>query len=181
MSIVVIWASPNKDGLTATAKDRVLEGIQAAGGQGEAVQLNLLGLKQCCACQNGWGNCRSQGRCILPDGFQKLYDRMVDAQGVVLVTPVYWHDLAETLKGFLDRLRRCETGHNHYLADKECLLIACAGGSGIGAIQCLNHLEDTLSHMRMKAVDRLPVTRFNREYLLPAIQEAGAAFARHLK
>lgn len=55
---------------------------------------------------------------------------------------------------------------------KKCLLIVCAGGSGFGVTQCFRRLEETLSHMKVTAVDRLPVTRFNRNYMLPALTKA---------
>ena len=59
-------------------------------------------------------------------------------------------------------------------------MVACAGGTGRGAIQCLDRLEDTLGHMDIVAVDRLPIIRFNREYMLPALLGAGRAFAAHI-
>ncbi len=95
----------------------------------------------------------------------------------VLVTPVYWHDMAEGLKAFLDRLRRCETAHSHALRGMQCLLVACAGGSGLGAVPCLARMEETLDHMKMEAAERVPVTQFNRGYMLPALEGAGRAFA----
>lgn len=177
MAILVVWASPNKDGLTAAAKDRILEGIHAAGGEVEALHLNELKINACLACGQGWGDCRSKGRCIIQDDFLDVYNRFVDADRIVLITPVYWHDLAENLKCLLDRMRRCETGHNHHLQGKQCLLIACAGGTGLGAIQCLHNMEETLSHMRMVTLDRLPVIQFNKAYMLPALVGAGKAFA----
>ena len=180
MAITIVWASPNTDGLTAAAKNRVVEGIESAGGEAELVHLNRLDIKRCLGCGNGWGKCRSQGSCVIPDDFGPLYERLRNADGIVWVTPVYWHDLAESLKTFLDRLRRCESAHNHHLRGKECLLVACAGGTGRGAIQCLDRLEDTLSHMEMVAVDRLPVIRFNKEYMLPALSGAGRSFAARL-
>ena len=42
MSVLVIWSSPNQDGLTAAAKEAVLAGLKAAGTEAEAVQLNKL-------------------------------------------------------------------------------------------------------------------------------------------
>ena len=51
------------------------------------------------------------------------------------------------MKAFLDRLRRCETAHNHFLSEKRCFLVACAGGTGLGAIECLHNMEETLKHM----------------------------------
>lgn len=181
MSVVVLWASPNKDGLTAAAKDQVLAGLSACGTGTEEIHLNDCRIECCRACGNGWGTCRSEGNCVIGDDFQKVYDQLAAADGIVWVTPVYWHDLAERLKVFLDRLRRCETQHNHALKGKPCLLVACAGGTGNGAVQCLNNLEVTLKHMEMKPVDRLPVIRFNRSYMMPALAGAGKAFGDSLK
>lgn len=180
MAILVIWASPNEDGLTAAAKNRIVEGIQAGGGLAEELHLNRKKIKRCLTCGDGWGLCRSEGRCVVSDDFAEIYDKLIAAEGIVLITPVYWHDLAENLKSFLDRLRRCETAHNHFLRGKECLLIACAGGSGYGAIDCLHKMEETLGHMKMTAVDRLPVIRFNQSFMLPALTGAGEAFAGYL-
>lgn len=179
MSIMVIWASPNQDGLTANATRQIITGIQVCDQEVNEVHLNHLDMKRCLACGNGWGKCQSEGKCMLPDAFQSIYEQMVKADGIVFVTPVYWHDMAENLKSFLDRLRRCETAYNHYLKGKPCLLVACAGGSGLGAIPCLDKLEQTLDHMKMEAIDRLPIIQFNKEYMLPALSEAGTAFARY--
>ena len=181
MSILILWASPNRDGLTAAAKERVLEGILAAGGQAEVLHLNACRLERCRICGDGWGLCAAEGRCVIGDDFADIYERLLAAEGIVWVTPVYWHDLAENLKALLDRLRRCETGHERRLKDKKCLLVACAGGSGRGATECLVRLEGTLGHMGMVAVDRLPVIRFSRDYMLPAISAAGQAFAERLR
>lgn len=175
MSILVVWASPNQDGLTSAAKDNILKGLSEAGGEAEALHLNKRDIRCCRACGNGWGLCRSEGRCVINDDFSEDYQRLVSAEAIVWITPVYWHDLAENLKAFLDRLRRCETRRNHFLKGKKSLLVACAGGTGRGAIQCLDRLEDTLGHMDIVAVDRLPIIRFNREYMLPALLGAGRA------
>ena len=179
--ILVLWASPNLEGLTAQAKDRVLQGIAQTGAATETIHLNTCNLQRCLTCDNGWGTCRSKGSCIIADDFASIYEAMVRAEGLVFVTPVYWHDLAESLKSFLDRLRRCEAAHNHYLKDKKSMLVACAGGSGNGAIKCLLNLEETLKHMAMKPVERIPVIQLNKSYMLPALEGAGKAFAELIK
>lgn len=180
MSVMVVWASPNVDGLTAAAKDRIVEGIVRAKGTAESLPLCRQKLQSCQACGDGWGLCKARGQCVLEDDFAEIYDRLVAADGIVFVTPVYWHDMAERLKCLLDRLRRCETAHNGWLKGKPCLLVACAGGTGNGAISCLNSLEETLGHMEMVCLDRLPVIRFNQEYMLPALVGAGEAFAKRV-
>lgn len=180
MSLLVVWASPNEDGLTATAKDRVLAGIEKTRAKAEIVHLNKCAIKRCLTCDNGWGLCRSEGRCIIRDDFASLYEKMQNAKGIAWITPVYWHDLAECLKTLLDRLRRCETAHNHFLRGRKNLLVACAGGTGRGAVQCLAAFEATLGHMEMIALDRLPVIRFNQDYMLSALESAGKTFAREV-
>ena len=181
MSIAIVWSSPNKNGLTASAKNQIKEGIEKTGTKVEEIHLNELKLEHCRACGNGWGVCKTKGECIIKDDFADTYKKLVDADGIVFVTAVYWHDLTEQMKAFLDRLRRCESGHNGYLADKKCFLTACAGGTGKGAIECLHNLVETLSHMNMTACDRIPVIRFNKEYTLPALKTAGGVFADAIK
>ena len=180
MKVLVLWSSPNTDGLTASAKDRVMEGLAAAGIETEEIQLNAQDLHHCAACGNGFGTCRSEGTCVQQDDFAAIYGKLTEADGIVLVTAVYWHDVTECMKAFLDRLRRCEANHNHFLKEKPCLLAACAGGSGNGAVECLRAMEKYAAHLGLVPCDRLPVIRFNKAYMLPALAEAGQAFGKKL-
>lgn len=180
MRILVIWASPNQDGLTAAAKERVLSGLKQTGIKTEVIQLNKCTLNHCMACGRGWGECRSKGMCVIQDDFKTIYESMSRADGIILITPVYWHDIAENLKALLDRLRRCDVSYSHMLENKRCLLIACAGGTGHGVARCLTLLDHTLANMKMAAIDSLPVVQFNKAYMLPALECAGRAFAEHI-
>lgn len=177
MKIAVIWSSPNTDGLTASAKNQIMEGIKSYGAEIDEIHLNRCHIEHCLACGDGWSTCRSQGKCVLKDDFTNLYERLVAADGIVFVSAVYWQDLTECFKAFLDRLRRCEATHNNFLAEKRCLLVACGGGTGNGTMECLQHLEYTLKHMGMRAYDRLPVIRYNKDYILPMLKEAGRTYA----
>ena len=179
--IVVLWSSPNAEGLTASAKNQVVAGLRETGAQVEEIQLNKLHLEHCRACSNGWGTCRSDGRCVIPDDFAALYDKLAETDGIVFVTAVYFHDLTECMKAFLDRLRRCDAFTARRLRGKRCLLIACAGGTGMGTVECLQRLEGTLDHMGMRAYDRLNVIRYNKDYMLPALKEAGRVYAERLE
>ena len=89
--------------------------------------------------------------------------------------------MTECFKAFFDRLRRCDASHNRFLADKRCVLIACAGGTGRGTLECLTQLERGLTHMGMRAYDRIPVVRYNKDYMLPALYAAGKAYADRLE
>ena len=180
MSVLVLWSSPNQDGLTASAARQVAAGLAAGGAEVEELCLNRYTIEHCRACGNGWGPCRAEGRCVIDDDFAALYDKLAAAQGIVFVTAVYWHDCTEQFKALLDRLRRCETMNRHALRGKNCLLLACAGGTGNGAVRCLFNLEETMRHMELVPLDRTPVIRFNKDYILPALEGAGRAFAARI-
>ncbi len=179
--VAVVWSSPNKDGLTASAKDSIVRGMADAGVQIEEIHLNSRNLEHCRACGNGWGSCNKTGSCVIRDDFADVYQTLREADGIVWISAVYWSELTECFKAFLDRLRRCDAAHNHFLAEKRCVLIACAGGTGRGTLECLSQMERGLTHMGMRAYDRISVGRYNREYILPALYEAGKTYVDRLE
>lgn len=181
MKVLVLWSSPNKDGLTASAKDRMIAGLVSEGAEVEEIQLNKMQIEHCRACGNGWGSCSSMGECIIKDDLADIYKKMVEADGIVFVTAVYWWSMTECFKAFIDRIRRMEPFKNHFLKDKRCMLVACAGGTGRGVLECLMDLERALTHMGMRAYDRIPVIRFNKDYMLPALEGAGKQYAKALE
>jgi multimeric flavodoxin WrbA len=177
MDVIVISASPNQDGLTAACMTAALEGVQLAGGQPEAVRLNDLHIGQCQACNKGWGTCQSDHECQVLDDFQALHARLLRAEGIVIVTPVYWGEMSESAKAFTDRLRRSEAslGADSRLSSKPVIAVAAAGGSGGGMITCLLSMERWIQHVRARTFDLIPVNRWSREYKVAAIRSAAHA------
>ena len=104
---IIITASPNKDGLTAAGGEAAKAGIIGAGGQAEVFDISALKLEPCRICGNGWGNCRGAGKCVIDDCLPDIQAKIKDAEGVFLITPVYWAQPSERMKYFCDRLRRC--------------------------------------------------------------------------
>ncbi|MBO6011515.1 MAG: flavodoxin family protein [Oscillospiraceae bacterium] len=179
--VAVIWSSPNTDGLTASAKNEFVAGLGDRGAEVIEIHLNSKKLAHCMACGDGWGKCRSDGVCVMKDDFAEIYKTLAEADGIVFVSAVYWWEMTECFKAFFDRLRRCEGMKNHFLADKRCVIIACAGGTGRGVTDCLQQFEQGLTHMRMRVYDRIPVERYNKDYMLPALRPAGRTYAERLE
>ena len=179
--VVVLWSSPNRDGLTASAKDQVICGLAQAGAEVREIHLNQKKLEHCRACGNGWGTCNKTGSCVIRDDFAEICRALGEADGIVWISAVYWSDMTECFKAFFDRLRRCDATHNHSLAEKRCVLIACAGGTGRGTLECLTQLERGLTHMGRRAYDSISVVRYNKDYILPALVEAGKTYAERLE
>ena len=179
MKVVAVQSSPNLDGLTSGLVQAVLRGLEARGGETELIHLNKLDIKPCIACDNGWGKCRKEGICILEDDFQKLREKIAKSDALIFATPVYWHDLSESAKIFLDRLRRCETGRDFKtFTGKKAIGIASAGGSGRGAVRALYNLEDYLRRLGFDIFDLVPVTRFSKDHKLEMLERAGKRLAK---
>jgi multimeric flavodoxin WrbA len=182
MNVIVISASPNKDGLTAACAAAAAEGIRSAGAQAQEVRLNDLQVSLCQACDRGWGPCLQDHECQVEDDFQALHARVLQADGLVLVTPVYWHELSESAKAFTDRLRRCEAprGAASGLAGRPIIAVAAAGGSGNGMITCLASMERWIQHTRARVYDLLPVNRWSRDYKLVAFRAAARTMVEEM-
>ena len=180
MNVMVISSSPNEAGLTAACAAAAAEGACQAGGQAEEVRLNNLQVGMCEACDNGWGTCLPEHECQVEDDFQALHGRVIQANALVLVTPVYWGEMSESAKAFTDRLRRCEAtrGEGSGLAGMPTIAVAAAGDSGNGMITCLLSMERWIDHVRARKFDLIPVNRWSREYKLVAIREAARAMVQ---
>jgi len=178
MKILVISSSPNDDGLTSACAAAAAVGLAEAGGVVEEVCLNDLKVGMCKACDRGWGTCLEEHECQELDDFQALHAQVRQADGLVLVTPVYWGEMSESAKAFTDRLRRCEANRDggSALEGKPVLAVAAAGGSGGGMITCLGSMERWIQHMHARVFDLIPVNRWSRDYKLVAIHSAGRAF-----
>ena len=177
MNVMILMTSPNTGGLTAACAEAARQGVLEAGLTAEVVRVNDLKSGACRACDNGWGSCLNEHACQMHDDFQPLHQRILEADGLVLVTPVYWGEMSESAKALTDRLRRSEATRREgsYLSGKPFVGVAAAGGSGGGMITCLASMERWQQHVRMRLFDLIPVNRWSREYKLEAIRAAAAA------
>ncbi|MFQ6133712.1 MAG: flavodoxin family protein, partial [Armatimonadota bacterium] len=177
MLVIGLQSSPNEDGLTATAAQAALEGARKAGAETELIHLRQKDIQACRACDDGWGRCAREGLCIIEDDMQALRERLYEADALVLSTPVYFGEVSEVTKSFLDRVRRCERRMEQPspLEGMAILCIAAAGGSGGGTVSCMDMLQRYCSHLHLRMFDNLPLMRRSREYVLAALPEAGKA------
>jgi len=182
MKIMIITSSPNDDGLTATCGIQAKTGVELGNANALIVSLNSLNISSCHACGTAWGTCRSEHSCQVQDDFQKLHAEMVEADAYIIITPVYWGDMSESLKAFIDRLRRCEAtnGDKNNLAGKPFICVAAPGGTGNGCISTLSSFERFVDHVKGIKYDFIGVTQRNREYKLTTIKDAAKSMATSL-
>ncbi|MCL1835548.1 MAG: flavodoxin family protein [Oscillospiraceae bacterium] len=178
---IIITSSPNTDGLTASCGKAAYEGITGAGGEAEIIDISAAKLEPCRICGNGWGQCRDTTTCVIGDILPDIQKKIRESEGVFIVTPVYFGQPCERMKYFFDRFRRCEAFNNinnSAAGGKQINLVAAAGGSGNGTATCLAEMVQWCRHVSAVPQERLGITRFNREYILPAIKDAGARLVK---
>jgi multimeric flavodoxin WrbA len=103
MQVLVLAASPRRDGNSRALAEALMQGAREAGHGTELVDLGdaMQGgfLRDCRACR------RPDGNCSIVDGYLDLLrDKVGNADGLVYATPLYWYGTSAVLKNFFDRM-----------------------------------------------------------------------------
>lgn len=98
-NVLVISASPRKGGNSDTLCDEFIRGAQESGNQAEKIFLASKNIKYCIGC----GVCNTTHRCVQKDDMAEILDKMVEADVIVLATPVYFYTMDAQMKTLIDR------------------------------------------------------------------------------
>lgn len=105
--VLVVNGSPRKYGSSTQLSYVAAKGVEDAGGVAELVHLYDYDVKPCIGCvSDGVKYCRFP--CVLNDDFNKLGKKVLQADGLIISTPVYWYAPSGVLKNFIDRLTSME-------------------------------------------------------------------------
>lgn len=100
MKVLAINSSARRDGNTAILIHTVLEELSKEGIEAETIQLSGKTIEPCKAC---WA-CGGQKNCVHQnDLFQKLFEKMLRADGKLLGSPVYTANISANMQAFLER------------------------------------------------------------------------------
>jgi multimeric flavodoxin WrbA len=184
MHVLVLSGSRNRQGKTAEAINAILKGVKEGGATSETIFLTEKKLERCRQCNpDGWGICRSEGRCIIEDDFASIVEKVKAADAVVFANPVYFADLSESLRTFTDRFRRTRFTRRAptppglppgaTTGGTPAIGYCYAGGSGNGTANCALNLERTLQTCGFDVVDMILARRQNLANKLPMLEMEG--------
>ena len=133
MKILAISCSPKKQGNTTILLSEALKGAQQDGAEVELYSVAGKTIAPCDACRS----CGNKGVCHIEDDMQGLYDKLLEANGIIFGTPVYFYNMASQCKVVMDRtIALYHTEKN--LANKVGGIVVVAGSLGnIDAIKDL--------------------------------------------
>jgi len=105
MKIIAINGSPRKDKNTATLLDYALQGAASIGAETEMINLydlNYKGCVSCFACK--LKDRKNLGKCAYRDDLSPVLEKVMDADVILLGSPIYYHFVTGQMRSFMERL-----------------------------------------------------------------------------
>jgi multimeric flavodoxin WrbA len=141
MKVVAFSGSARKDGNTAVLVREVFSELEAAGVECELIQLAGKKAHGCTACmkcaETKDGNCAGVRDFIS----EECIPRALEADGIIIASPVYFADITTETKALIDRLGYASRQGGNKLARKVGAgVIAVRRAGAIHAFDSINHL-----------------------------------------
>ena len=145
-NVLLLSASPRRGGNSDTLCDQFMSGAREAGHRTEKVFLRDKRINYCVAC----GTCYDgKVRCPQKDDMSEILQKLIDADVIVLATPVYFYTMNAQMKTLIDRTVSRYTE----IKNKDSYFIVTAADSSVpamertieglrGFLSCLDDVEE---------------------------------------
>lgn len=98
--VLILSGSPRKGGNSDLLCDEFMRGAKESGNLAEKINIVEKNIGYCRACYF----CRkNNGKCIIKDDMENILQKMIDADVIVLASPVYFYSINAQLKAVIDR------------------------------------------------------------------------------
>ena len=146
--ILGINASPRTYGNTYRLLRIALEVAKRSGAKVQLINLYEYEIKPCLGCLSDIQKaCRYP--CVIDDDGREILAKILEADGVIFATPIYWYGPSGHLKNLIDRMTSLENmifiDGRSWAEGKVCGIIAV--GNDSGAIMAISYLMVTFNSM----------------------------------
>ena len=124
MKVLMINGSPNANGNTATALNKMAKTFREEGVEVEIVHVGNQAIRGCIACRK----CFQIGKCVFDDLVNETAPKLAEADGLVLGSPVYYASANATLMAFVTRLFYSTFNVNKTMKVGASVVVARRGG-----------------------------------------------------
>ncbi|MBD5259135.1 MAG: flavodoxin family protein [Barnesiella sp.] len=137
MKVIGVNGSARRDGNTAIIINKVFDELNKVDIETELIQLADYDIQPCRGCFA----CKGHGNCVfVNDGFAEIFNHMVEADGIILGSPVYSADVSAKMKAFLERGGVVVATNPGLLRHKVGASVAAVRrGGGLTAVDTMNH------------------------------------------
>ncbi|MGM9661857.1 MAG: flavodoxin family protein [Oscillospiraceae bacterium] len=148
--VLILSGSPRKGGNSDLLCDEFMRGAREAGHQVEKIRVAEKEIGFCRGCYA----CRGTGRCAIGDDMAEVLQKMIDADVLVLASPVYFYAIDAQLKALIDR----SVARWTEVRDKEFYYIMTAADSDTASMEttlaCFRGYADCVEGAREMGVIR---------------------------
>ena len=125
--VLILSGSPRKDGNSDILCNEFMRGAIESGNEVEKIRVAEKKIGFCTGCYA----CRDTGVCTIKDDMAEVMQKLIDADVIVLASPVYFYSIDAQLKALIDRTV-CRWTE---VKDKEFYYIMTAADSGIESME----------------------------------------------
>ena len=115
--VLAINGSPRNNGNTSILLRQILNECESEGIETETLQLGGKKIHGCTSCMKCFEN--RDGKCVIDDDLvNSCIRKMIEADGIILGSPVYFLDLTSEMKALIDRAGFVSYANGHIFSGK---------------------------------------------------------------
>jgi multimeric flavodoxin WrbA len=99
MKVLGLFGSPRRGGNTEILLEEALKGAEGEGAEIERLYLSDLKITPCTECHG----CDETGDCVILDEMQKIYPKLLEADIIILASPIFFYGVTAWAKTLIDR------------------------------------------------------------------------------
>jgi multimeric flavodoxin WrbA len=99
VKVLGLFGSPRRGGNTDILLEEALKGAEKEGAKVERLYLSDFTITPCKECHG----CDPTGNCIILDDMQKIYPKLLEADVVILASPIFFYGVTAWAKALIDR------------------------------------------------------------------------------
>ena len=99
MKILGIMGSPRIKGNTDLLLDEALRGAREEGAEVEKLAVDKLKIAPC----KEYYGCLKDGNCVIRDDMDAVYLKLLEADGIIVASPMFFYGISAQLKALIDR------------------------------------------------------------------------------
>lgn len=140
MKVVAFNGSPRKNGNTYIILNMVLDELKKENIETEIIQLGGNPVRGCTGCRQCANN--KNNRCVFNDDIiNDCIEKMRQADGIILGSPVYYSNITTEMKALIDRAGVVSKSNGVFLKNKiGASVVALRRGGGVHAFNSMNYL-----------------------------------------
>ncbi len=99
MKVLGLFGSPRRGGNTELLLEEALKGAKSEGAEVDRIYLPDYTITPCKECHG----CDQTGSCVILDDMQKIYPKLLEADVIILASPIFFYGVTAWAKAVIDR------------------------------------------------------------------------------